>query len=242
MTTTAERRSGGSSPPYPEPALTGRPRWMRRLGMSAIVVLVLATMSWVIAISPVLGVHEVRVEGTSLLTPAQVRAAADLPSGLPLVRVDRGGVRAKVGALPEVRSVTVEVTYPTTVVIHVVERTAVAYSKSASGALSLLDASGVSFRAVAAAPPGLPEITAAEGPVRESACAVVALLPAAIRTQVRTVSATSPLAVVLNLGDGRTVVWGGVERSQEKARILPALLTQPGTRIDISTPGVVVVR
>ena len=51
-----------------------------------------------------------------------------------------------------------------------------------------------------------------------------------------TLRAGSPADVVLLLRDGREVRWGGVERSERKADVLMALLTQPGQVFDVSSP------
>jgi cell division protein FtsQ len=48
--------------------------------------------------------------------------------------------------------------------------------------------------------------------------------------------------VTLTLNDGRTVLWGGTDRSADKARLLSALLGQPGRYFDLSDPSSVISR
>ncbi|MCW2605203.1 MAG: peptidase, partial [Pseudonocardiales bacterium] len=87
------------------------PWWRGALAAIAVIALALG-IGWVVAVSPVLGVRQISVRGESLLTEAQIRAAAGIVDGTPLVRLDRGAVRARLAALPEVESVLVSVSYP----------------------------------------------------------------------------------------------------------------------------------
>src|SRR2546423_1902453 len=57
------------------------------------VLLVLGGLAWLIYGTPVLGVRDVRVVGTQLLAPEQVRQAVGVPDDEPLARVDLDGVR-----------------------------------------------------------------------------------------------------------------------------------------------------
>jgi cell division protein FtsQ len=222
-----------------------RPRSGWRVALSAVIVLALAAgVAWVVAFSPVLGVRHVTVRGESVLSADEVRAVADIHSGTPLLRIRTARIEARVDALPEVASTRVSVTYPSTVTILVSERIAVGYvaSTATPPVLSLIDHTAKAFRSVPTAPSGLPQLTATnEAAVRASA-EVVASLPQAIRATVTTVSAKTANSVVLTLADGRSVIWGGSVRNAEKAALLPALLTQDGSSIDVSADGVVVVR
>ncbi len=69
----------------------------------------------------------------------------------------------------------------------------------------------------------------------------VTALPSALLAEVASVAAPTPESVTLTLRDGRTVIWGDAADGQTKAEVLPALLRQPGTRYDISTPTAVTV-
>jgi cell division protein FtsQ len=44
------------------------------------------------------------------------------------------------------------------------------------------------------------------------------------------------------LTDGRVVVWGTTDRTEEKALKLGALLTQPGQTYDVSSPDLPTVK
>jgi cell division protein FtsQ len=53
---------------------------------------------------------------------------------------------------------------------------------------------------------------------------------------VQSIEALDPAAITLVLRGDRVVRWGSAARSPDKARILPALLKQPGTQFDLSDP------
>ena len=121
------------------------------------VVLVIGALVWMVYGTSVLGVREVRVVGTEVLTPLQVEQAAAVPMREPLARVDLDGVRARVQALAAVDHVVVSRSWPSAVVVEVVERTPVAAVAAAGGKqFTLIDGEGVAFRTVQRKPAGLP--------------------------------------------------------------------------------------
>jgi cell division protein FtsQ len=200
---------------------------------------------WLVAFSPVLGVRTVRVAGVHTLTAAQIQAAAQVPDGRPLVRLDSGAIVRRVEALPTVESARVRTSLPGTVTITVVERTAVGYL-DAGARYELVDRFGVQFRSVGARPASLPLFavpadTRATAAARAVAGVAAALGPTLLR-RVASIQALDPAAIVLQLSDQRVVLWGTTERSADKARILPALLAQPGTHFDVSDPDQVYAR
>lgn len=219
-----------------------RRRWLIAGAATALV----AVAAWLVAFSPVLGVRTVAVRGAVSLSPADVRAAAAIAPGTPLIRLDTDAVRRRIDALAAVASSSVDVAYPSTVEITVVERTAVGYLRSGSG-VALVDAAGVQFRTVASPPPRLPRLEWGSGDpaVAGAALATVAgALSDAERPMVTTIEVSagtrSTATVTLDLADGRVVHWGTADRSADKARLLAAVLTQPGRTIDVSDPDVVV--
>jgi cell division protein FtsQ len=207
---------------------------------------------WIVAFSPALGVRTVVVTGTHNLDQDQVRNAAAVSSGSPLIRLDTSAVRRRVEALPDVASADVSVAYPSTVRIRVTERVPVGYlARTDDGANSfvLVDGAGNQYRTVAIAPSGLPRFALASGlsaagaqAVGHAIAVVAASVPGSVLSQLNEISADSPQAITLVLNDKRTIAWGGVENTPQKAAVVAALLTQPGTHFDISNPNVVVVR
>ena len=140
-------------------------RRLHRLGMLAALVAVLAG-AVALALSPLLDVDVVEVAGTREVTVATVREASGIEAGDQLVLVDRDEVARRVRAVPWVASASVERSWPGTIVITVVERTAVAGFVGADGRLALADAEGRILDVVAAeeAGAGLVVVSGLESP------------------------------------------------------------------------------
>ena len=261
-TTTRDRTATvperGARPANPAPA--GRPRrWQRRRGrrhpllVAALLPLVLATAAWVLWASPLLAVRTVQVDGVRALTAAEVRQAAGVRTGTPLLRVDVDAAAARVRRVPAVAAAQVSRGWPDRVVITVTERVPVAVVER-DGQQWLVDAGGVLFATVSGAPPQgvVPVDVPSPGPddaATRAALAAVASLPVSLRPSVTAVHAATAQDVTLTLTDGTTVVWGDGGRPKQKAAALGALLDQihrgaldPARTIDVSVPGKVVLR
>lgn len=200
----------------------------RNLLIVAAVTVVLAVLAvWLIAFSSVFGVRTIEVRGVHALTAAQVRAAARIGDGTPLVRVDTSGATRRVEQLPDVASAQVNTSFPSTVIITVEERQPVGYVR-VSGHDMLVDRTGDQYRSVAHAPHGLPLFVVPAGTSARTTggavATVAAALPASIRAQVRSIQALDPNAITLVLTHQRLVHWGSAARSADKARVLPFLL------------------
>jgi cell division protein FtsQ len=232
----------------------GRPR--RRVGRPlrlAMTVAVVVAVGWALLAGPLLGVRTVQVDGVATLPADQVREAAGIDRGTPLLRVDVAAAEARVARLPQIRSVEVTRGWPHSVVITVVERVAVAIV-GPPGRRSLVDADGVLFDTVTGEGPAdvVPLEVATPGPGDPATMAgltAVEALRGALRDQVAVVRAASAEDIVLTLTDGTVVPWGGAEQSGAKAKALAALLEQiasgglePAGTIDVSAPDAVVLR
>ena len=212
---------------------------------AALVVVVLGAAVWMAGFTAVFGVRTVVVRGAEAVSADAVLAAAAVPVGEPLIRLDASGISRRVGAIPGVQHARVSRSWPNTVRIDVVERTPTAVVPRGS-AFYLIDTDGVLFQQVATPPAGLPRLVvarpAADDPATRAALVVIDSLTPALRRVVQVVEAPTPDSVTLGLHDGRTVIWGGSGQSQAKARALGPLLTRPGSTYDVSTPTVAVVR
>lgn len=237
MTAATPLRPVDASPPDPPARRVNRPRLIVMITAGVVLVAVFAT--WLIAFSSVFGVRTITVRGTRLLTVAQVRAAAHLAPGTPLVRVDTSAVARRVEQLPDVASAQVSTSFPSTVVITVDEREPVGYLRSRNGVM-LVDATGTQYRTVSKAPRGLPHFVLPSGAQARAAGAAVATvaaaLPASLRRDVESITALSPQTITLLLVHGQVVQWGSADRSAEKALLLPALLRLHAAQIDLTNP------
>jgi cell division protein FtsQ len=225
------------APPLPQ-QWTGRLLRGRRVQLAALAaVALIAVLVWLLAFSSVFSARNVTVHGTSALSTNEVIAAARVPRGTPLLRLDTGAIRSRVLALADVADAQVSTSWPDSVLITVTERTPVGYVRQGSDYV-LVDITGKGFHTMPAQPTGLPllDFAAGQSSAAGAVAAVAAALPADVQAQVATISALDADSVVLVLTDQRTVRWGSAQRNADKVRVLAALLGQPGKTIDLTDP------
>ncbi|MFB9908276.1 cell division protein FtsQ/DivIB [Allokutzneria oryzae] len=244
----ADRRRGGSSARggrRPSSRGRGGRRPVRRVRsrvrpwMVLLAVLVLLALGYVGLFTSVLGVRSVEVSGTKTITADEVRTAAAIPDGHPILRLGTGEVAERVKALPVVASAEVDWSLPSTVTIAITERTPVAVFPAEDGT-KLVDRTGSPYSTVPSAPPGLPLLKLAriapDDPTTLAAVGVLTALPEKLRAEVQVISAESPGDIRLALSGDREVRWGGTAESPRKAEVLLALLTRQGSTYNVSAP------
>jgi cell division protein FtsQ len=215
-----------------------RSRWLR-FALGVLVVAVVAALVWAACFSSLLAVRKVTVVGTARLTPAEVLAAARVPTGGSEILLDTTAPAARVRALPAVAAVHLERRLPHTVCIVVTERTPALILQTPAGR-RLVDASGVVFAVEDGDHPDLPVVRTDLPDLPASTLGAVtgmlAALPAAVRPEVQVVRADSPDNMKVELTDGRVIVWGDASRPALKAKVLTILLQQDGRTYDVSSP------
>jgi cell division protein FtsQ len=231
-----------------------RPRSRWRAAFFALAgIVIVAGGAWALFGNRVLVVRSVAVTGTHLLTQSQVIAAADVPLGTPLVRVNAGSVTSRVEAITQVASATVTKQWPDRLVIAVTERVPVLAVRMAGGGYDLVDPTGVIVRWAQARPAALPLLrtsltgAALHGSAEVTTAAdVLAELQPWLARQVTAVQAATAAAgteqVTLVLRHGATVQWGTPGDAAQKNRELAILLPGGAHQVDVSTPGTVVTR
>ncbi|BBC37224.1 hypothetical protein SGFS_085180 [Streptomyces graminofaciens] len=256
--TTAERDAGEGYKDSVYGPLSGRrlPR-LRMFIILAVALLLLGGGSlWVLYGSSWLRAERVTVSGTDVLTEAQVRTAAQIPLGEPLISVDTDEIASRLRRkLPRIDSVDVARSWPHGIELKVTERTPVLIVEDTGNAGNYVevDAKGVRFATVSHAPEGVPVLELAlsspgsaaaslrrfgeERLVRE-AVRVARAIPAAAARDTRVVKVRSYDDISLELTGGRTVAWGCGEKGRAKARTLTALMkAAPGARnFDVRVP------
>jgi cell division protein FtsQ len=222
-----------------------RRQWARRwLAWRVVLGVVIAVATvvggvWLVFFSSVLAIDGVDVQGNRLLTESEVQRAAAVPTGEPLARADVEAIAARIEALPAVASVDVSRAWPDRILVQVVEREAVAVIDD-DGRLRGMDAEGVVFREFKTLPKTLPRLKIApdtRGEAMAEGAAVVGVLPADIVAKIDFVDVKTVDQISLQLRDGRTVVWGSADESEQKARVLDVLLRQRFDVYDVSVPG-----
>ena len=198
----------------------------------------------VLYFTPVMSARSIVVVGTGAVTRDEVVDAAKVQLGTPLLQINTDGVADRVAGIRRVGSARVQREYPSTLRITIAERVPVVVKDFPDGP-HLYDRDGVDF-ATAPPPPGLPYIEVeAPGPTDPPTMAALEVMTALrpeVVAQVGRVAAPSVAAITLTLNDGRTVVWGTTDRTEEKAEKLAALLTQPGRVYDVSSPDLPTVK
>lgn len=229
---------------------TGRQR-RRRLTwiVSAAAIVLLAVGAVGAAYSPLFAVERIRVVGAEQLDAASVEAALAGQLGTPLASVDESAVKAALVEFPLVETYTLEARPPHELVVRIVERTPIGLVETRAG-FTLVDAAGVVLATTPDPVAGHPVVTVAAGtrsPAFAAVGQVMRTLPETIRAQVTAVAASTPDDVTLTLGGTNTqIVWGGPERSADKAIVLERMMVQrpPDTvsSYDVSSPSAIVVR
>ncbi|MBZ3903134.1 cell division protein FtsQ/DivIB [Streptomyces griseiscabiei] len=253
--TTAERGADEDLDPGP-PSRRRLPGPRALIAAAVALVLIAGASVWTLYGSSWLRAGRVSVSGTRVLTEAQVREAADVPLGDPLISVDLDGIEARLLAkLPRIDSVEVVRSWPDGIGLKVSERTAVLIVEAAgnSGNYVEVDAKGVRFATVSRAPEGVPVLELAtprsgssaaslrrfgEDRLVREAVRVAGAIPAAIAHETLVVKVRSYDAISLELSGDRTVAWGSAEKGRAKARALTALMkAAPGEgHFDVSVP------
>ena len=238
------------------PSPRRRLRLTRRRALLAAVVAAAALAgagSWVLYASDLARVQDVQVSGTRVLTPREVRRAAEVSGvapNVPLAAVAPDAVAAALAAkLPRIASVEVGRRWPHTVELTVLERKPAALIKRGARYVEV-DAQGVRYATVKRPPQDIPllESDTSGSPgrqrfgadrLRREAAAVASELPAELRRRTRIVAIGSYDSITLELSGGRSVDWGSSERTSVKARTLLALMKiEPeADHFDVSAPN-----
>ncbi|EKT80208.1 cell division protein FtsQ [Rhodococcus opacus M213] len=233
----AARKSAAAETPQ-------RPWYRRPAVMGVVGVVVVVALGLVAWFTPLLSVRETDVAGATSVSEEQIRQVLAVPQGQPLLRVDTEGAAQRVAAIPKVASARVQRVYPSTIRVTVTERVPVVFIDNPGGT-HLLDVEAVDYE-IAPPPPGVPRlVTETPGwgdPSTEAAIDVLESMPPQLRGQVGQIVAKSISDIAVTLLDGRTVVWGGTEKSERKAAVTLPLLTQPGQTYDVSSPDLPTVR
>ncbi|WP_137148286.1 cell division protein FtsQ/DivIB [Mycolicibacterium sp. CR10] len=222
----------------------GTVRGLKLLMWTAVIAVLVVGLGLLLYFTPIMSARSIVVTGLGAVTQDEVVAAAGVPPGTPLLQVDTDAVAERVAEIRRVASARVQREYPSTLRVTVEERIPIVVRDYPDG-VHLFDRDGVDF-ATAPPPPGVPyldtEHPGPTDPATKAALEVMTSLRPEVASQVGRVSAPSVAAITLTLIDGRVVVWGTTDRTEEKALKLAALLTQPGQTYDVSSPDLPTVK
>jgi cell division protein FtsQ len=228
-----------------------RLHWLGAVGVAGAV----ATTALGVALSPLLDVDVVRVEGAIRAGRANVLAATDIDRGDPLLTLDLAAAEAGVQALPWVADATVLRSWGGSVSVEVVERTPVAGLAEPDGRVALVDADGHVLDHVPNADDGVIPIEGLEGgllpgdqvagPAR-AAIALAAGIPAELRPRVvrMVVGAAGQLDLELVVEEDEPPALVHLGDGSQLAEKLRALVTMVASAdlsdlavLDLEVPG-----
>lgn len=240
----AKRRARAHTTLEPKPIPRGAVQGLKLMLATVALITVTGTLGLILYFTPVMSARSIVVTGTGIVTREEVLDAANTPPATPLLQINTDEVADRVAAIRRVARARVQRQYPSALRITIVERVPVVVKDFPDGP-HLYDRDGVDF-ATAPPPPALPYIDVDNpgppDPATVAALAVLTALRPEVAVQVGRIAAPSVASITLTLADGRTVIWGTNDRTDEKAEKLAALLTQPGRTYDVSSPDLPTVK
>ena len=240
----AKRRVIGGPPAETKRLGRRTVRGLKVMMWSALISVLVVGLGLLLYFTPIMSARNIVVVGLGAVTQDEVIAAAAVSPGTPLLQVDTDAVAERVAAIRRVASARVQRQYPSTLRVTVVERVPVVVKDYPDGP-HLFDKDGVDF-ATAPPPAGVPYLDTdhpgPSDPPTKAALQVMTALRPEVAGLVGRIAAPSVASITLTLIDGRTVVWGTTDRTEEKAVKLGALLTQPGQTYDVSSPDLPTVK
>lgn len=234
--------------------VAGRP-WRRRrraiiTGAVITALLLIAALSAAIWL-PALRLQQISVSGLGYVEEQAVREQLDGRLGDSVLLLPTDAIGEQVAEIPGVRSAQVERRWPDGMHVTVVEAQPVAQLTRADGTTVVVDDAGAELPPVAAEGASLVPLTVAptsqdpEG-AAEALTEVLAEMPATLRPSLQGMTASSPSDVTFTLaledGGTKTVVWGDSRDAELKGEVVQALLPEPGSVIDVSSPVAPVTR
>lgn len=240
----AKRRASGRAGTDTKPVARGAIRGLKVLSLGVLLAVTAVALGLVLYFTPVMAARNIEIDGIEAIPRDEVVQALGVRQGTPLLQIDTDVVANRVAGIRRVATARVQREYPSVLRVTVVERVTVAVKDFPDGT-HLYDRDGVDF-ATAPPPAGVPQFDidnpGPSDPPTKAALQVLTALRPDIAQQVNRVAAPSVASITLTLDDGRVVVWGTTDRTEEKAEKLAALLTQPGQTYDVSSPDLPTVK
>jgi cell division protein FtsQ len=238
------KRNIAAAATAPKPVEKGVVRGLKILTWGIVIAVISVGLGLLLYFTPIMSVRNLVVDGLQAVPRDEVVAAVAVRTGTPLLQVDTDKVANRVATIRRVASVRVQREYPSSLRVTVVERVPVAIKDLPDGT-HLFDRDGVDF-AIAPPPPGVAYLDVdnpgPNDPPTKAALQVLTALRPEVAGQVTRIAAPSVASITLTLSDGRVVIWGTTDRTDEKAEKLSALLTRPGHTYDVSSPDLPTVK
>ena len=225
---------------FPE-RLAERRRALRRRHMvrAAIVVLVVAVVSlitWSLLFSPLLRLHDDRIEVTGTNTWVSKTKVADIAgrqAGRSLLLVDAKTMEGDISELPGVTSATVTKHFPHGMTVDVQAEIPAAILRASDTSLTAVDREGRVLNAVEASVKGIPVIEVSDArrglddKAVQQALKILGSLDESVRRKITKVEAKTQDSVTTKLSDGYVIIWGNSSDIALKKAVVDKLLENP---------------
>ena len=183
--------------------------------MIVLVAVILALGGWLVLNSGVVAIREIRVAGNAVLSSEDVLDLAGVDVGDNLFRVAPDSIEAAIRRNPWVALAEVERRWPSTLVVTLTERTAVAWAAGGEGEVALVAADGTVLEVGPDRPSDLPSLGTVDKPLEPSASwpgpavsvRVAASFPPSLRREVAGVRVGEG-GVTLRLRPGGSALYG----------------------------------
>lgn len=207
-----------------------RPAWTRVLRVAIVVAVLAAGLG--VSRSSWFHVRRIEITGADHLSRAEVLRIAEISRSANALWLDEGGAEARLEAHAWVAQADIQVVFPVTVRITVIERTAVAVASDGLHEVFLAGdgtplGTGATIEAAPRVSRGLPNIDllpagSVEGspPDPVGAARALGAMTPALRDLVRNVSVRLDGTLVLSFRGGETVLFGGPGQPVAKARAI----------------------
>ena len=190
--------------------------------------------------SNLLIVKKIDIRGAQEVPVQLISDTAQVSLSTQLLRIPTNSVVDRLKSIPQIGRAEVRRGWPSTLVIEVTERKPVAITDVA-GVKYLVDETGIAYLP-APAETSFPFISGPDDASRASSYVVWQSFPDWLKAEVASTNADNPSSMWLIMTNGRKVLWGNVDKAQEKSAVLKVLRRMAGSTYDVSTPEVPVVK
>jgi cell division protein FtsQ len=190
--------------------------------------------------SNLLIIKKIEVRGANQVPVQLITDTAQISLNTQLLRVPTSIVVERLTTISQIGRAEVRRGWPSTLVIEVTERIPLALTDTPAGRF-LVDASGIAYLPA----PGDANFPLISGP--DDASRSVSILawqsfPDWLKAEVVITNTDNPNSIWFTLTSGRKVIWGDLNKAEEKSAVLKVLRRMAGSIYDVSTPEVPVVK
>lgn len=206
----------------------------------ALLLAIFASITYLGWYSNFLVVKKVEVRGNQVVATDSILQLAQIQPNIQLLRVNINETSQRLMTISQIKKVDIRRGWPATLVIDVVERTALAITDIPEGRY-LVDENGVAYQTVTPEA-NFPLIFGPDDLTRSIAIKAWQSFPTWLQSEVVSTTVDDPESIWFLLNSGRRVEWGNLEKPEEKAAVLKVLRRMAASNYDVSTPEVPVVK